>query len=358
MASFRSKLAYFRYNVGVGVHSHRQGPDPASSSSNSRPPAGGPSSSPWRGPRVFALTLGAAAIVIGAFGLFRLGRQFPGASSNPALLVPFLLPVLALALEAGALVALSAAQLGLLLRAVTQPWTLRMRMTLPLLALLALVVGLAELIPRGTEHPGAFANELVQTARSACEPGGKVPIPLLGLSVRCDAPSSIAGSMPGVRSVQVAMRELTFSDDLRRVEITGLDLTAARALRVHLHAGTARIAGLAPWSRSPLLSPLGRFAILAALGAVLWLAAGLFWRPALPEPGPATNSQKPWRRLLGGLLLTVPGAVVATAFISLDQDRASPVAYLSAALLGTVALWLLGLLGRRLPQIFGSFRGF
>ena len=306
---------------------------------------------------MFALTLSTAAIVIGAFGLFRLGRQFPGATSNPALLVPFLLPVLGLALEAGALVALSAAQLGLLLRAVTQPWPLRMRRTLPLLALLALVVGMAELIPRGTEHPGAFANELVQTARRACEPGGRVPIPLLGLSVRCGPPSSITGSVPGVRSVELALRELTFSDDLRRVEIVGLDVTAARALRVHLHAGTARIAGLAPWSRSPLLSPLGRFAILSALGAVLWLAAGLLWRPQ-PRLGSATHPRKPWRRLLGGLLLTVPGAVVATVFISLDQDRAAPVAYLSAALLGTVALWLLGLLGRRLPQIFGSFRAF
>jgi hypothetical protein len=330
--------------------------------SSAPPPASAasaPSSAPaWRGARAFGLTLVGAALVVGAFGLVRLGRQFPGAAQSPALLVPFLLPVLALALEAGALVALSTVQLGVLLRRAPPLAALRARATLPLLALLTLVVGVAELIPRGTEHPGAFANELVQTARSSCKSDRSVPVPLLGLSVLCVAPVRIVGPMPGVRSVQVAMRELTFSDDLRRVEIAGLDLVAARALRVHLQAGTARIAGLAPWSRSPLLSPLARFAILAALGAALWLAASLLWRPLGSEPGQATGRGRWWRRLAGGLLLASPGAVVAAGFISLDQDRAAPLAYASAALLGVATLWLLGLLARRVPQIFSSFRAF
>ncbi len=154
------------------------------------------------------------------------------------------------------------------------------------------------------------------------------------------------------------MGELTFSDDLRRVEIAELELTAARSLHVHLKAGTARITGIAPWSRSPLLSPLGRFATLSALGAALWLAASLLWRPLRPELEPPPSPGRLWRRLLGGLLLTLPGALVAAAFISLDQDRAAPFAYASAPLLGVVALWLLGLLGQRAPQIFSSFRAF
>ena len=369
MGSFRSKLAYFRYNRGVAVtppprspSPSRRGPDPASggpvggSGSSGSPGSSGPAR--WKGLWAFTLTLAAAALVVAAFGLIRLGRQFPGAASSPALLVPFLLPVLALSLEAGALVALSAVQLGVLLRVATPVAARRARATLPLLALLALVVAVAELIPRGTEHPGAFANELVQSARSSCDKSGSVPIPLLGLSVRCGAPSRIVGPMPGVRSVEVAMGELTFSDDLRRVEIAELELTAARSLRVHLKAGTARITGIAPWSRSPLLSPLGRFATLSALGAALWLAASLLWRPLRPELEPPPSSRGPWRRLLGGLLLTLPGALVAVAFISLDQDRAAPFAYASAALLGVVALWLLGLLGQRAPQIFSSFRAF
>jgi len=306
--------------------------------------------------RAFVLTLSAATLVVAAFGLIRLGRQFPSAASSPALLVPFLLPVLALALEAGALVALSAVQLGLLLRDVAPTPSRRAFATLPLLALFSLVIGVAELIPRGTEHPGAFANELVQTARGSCDQSGTVPIPLLGLSVRCGAPSRIVGAMPGVRSVQVAMGELTFSDDLRQVEIAGLELTAARSLRVHLQAGTARITGMAPWSRSPELSLLGRFAILSALGAALWLAANSLWRPfGLAAP---STWGKPWRRLLGGLLLALPGAVVAAAFITLDQDRAAPFAYTSAAFFGIVALWLLGSLARRAPRIFGYFRDF
>ena len=167
--------------------------------------------------------------------------------------------------------------------------------------------------------------------------------------------------MPGVAAVQVAMRELTFSDDLRRVEIAGLELTAKRALRVHLAAGTARIAGLAPWSRSPRLSLLARFAILALLGGALWLAAILLWRPPAPassEPATTSRPSRAWRTWLVGLLLALPGAVVAASFISLDQDRAEPVAYGSAALFGVASLWLLGLLARRAPQIFSSFRAF
>jgi hypothetical protein len=263
--------------------------------------------------------------------------------------------VLALSLEAGALVALSTVQLGLLLRTAPAAAARRASVTVPLLALMALVIGLAELIPRGTEHPGAFANELVQTARRSCDKRGSVPIPLLGLNVRCGAPSRIVGAMPGVRAVEVAMGELTFSDDLRRVEIAELELTAARSLRVHLKAGTARITGIAPWSRSPLLSPLGRFGTLSALGVALWLAASLLWRPLRPERGAPASG---WWRVLGGLLLTLPGSLVAAGFISLDQDRAAPLAYTFAALLGIVALWLVGLLARRAPQIFSSFRAF
>ena len=316
-------------------------------------------------------------MIVALLGIIRLGRQFPAAAASPALLVPFLLPVLALSLEAGALVALSTAQLRQLLRAVpvgsgppATPRLTQVRATLPLLGMLALVLGAAQLIPRGTEHPGAFANELVQTARASCGAADAkvaVPVPLLGLSVSCGEPRRIQGPMPGVRSVQVAMSELTFSEDLRRVDIVGLELTAARALRVHLRAGRARIAGLAPWSRSPRLSPLGRFAILATLGAVLWLAAAFGFRsvtrvdeamrPGDPLPSERDPPRQRWRSLLAMLLLMVPGAVVAAGFISLDQERAAPPAYAIAALLGLVGLGLVRLLSGRVPRIFSSFRG-
>jgi len=307
----------------------------------------------------FGLALPAAAACVAVLGLIRLGRQFPAAASSPALLVPFLLPVLALALEAGAFIALSTTQLSELSRPLSPPpgALVRARATLPLFVLFLLVVGVAELIPRGTEHPGAFANELVQTARDSCGGSGsaKVPIPLLGLSVTCAEPRRIEGPMPGVRAVEVAMLELTFGDDLRRVEIRGLELTASRALRVHLRAGTARIAGLAPWSRSPRLGPLARFAILAALGAALWVAAGLGFRPRSPDDAAPLVPGRFWRRPLLRVVFALPGALLSASFISLDQDRAAPVAYLWAALLGVLAIGLLGLLARRLSRIFSSF---
>jgi hypothetical protein len=332
----------------------------------------------FRGSATFALTLAAAAAVVGLVGLVRLGRQFPAAASSPALLIPFLLPVLALALEAGALVAISAALLRTVARSSLPVSAARARATLPLLGLLGLVLAVAELIPRGTEHPGAFANALVQSAQASCGgiTTGSVPVPLLGLSVSCREPRRIEGPMPGVGSVQVAMRELRFSDDLRRVDIVGLDLTAARKLRVHLTAGTARVAGLAPWSRSPRLTPGGRLAILAALGLSLWLAVSLGWRapaPLAPSPagdgelaGEPANASDPaerkpgtrWMRLLAVLLFAVPGALMAACFISLDQERAAPLTYGSAAMLGLVGVAGLRLLDRRVPRIFSSFSSF
>lgn len=303
--------------------------------------------------RDFGLFLPPAAAAVAAFGLFRLGRQFPAAAESPTLLVPFLLPVLALALEAGALVALSAAQLRAVVFS-TATLAERARATLPLLGALALVLAGAELVPRGTEHPGAFANELVATARSSCEGNAKVPVPLLGLSVSCAEPRRIEGPMPGVRAVQVAMTELVFSDDLRRVDIVGLDLTAARALRVHLVAGRARISGLAPWSRSPRLTPLARFAMLAGLGALLWQTTNLAWR-ASPSGAPSSGR---WQRWVASLLFAVPGAALAAGFITLDQERAAPAAYASVAVLGLLALGLVRLLVRSAPRIFSSFSDF
>lgn len=323
--------------------------------------------------RHFGLFLPLAALAVAAFGLFRLGRQFPAAAASPTLLVPFLLPVLALALEAGALAALSAAHLRDRLRS-TASLGQQTRRSLPLLAGFGLVLLVAELIPRGTEHPGSFANELVATARASCEGDGKVPVPLLGLSVSCKE-QRIEGPMPGVRQVQVAMRELTFSDDLRGVDIVGLDLTAARALRVHLVAGRAHIVGLAPWSRSPRLTPLSRLALLAALGAALWLGASLAFRPERtqsktksqfgseltppPREGAAAERRgRWWLDALLSLLFAAPGAAIAVAVISFDQERAAPLAYASAALAGLLALGLLRLLERAAPRIFRSFSDF
>lgn len=308
----------------------------------------------------FGLTLPLALAVVAAFGLVRLGRQFPGAAASPGLLVPFLLPVLALALEAGAFVALSVAQLGALAAMPARVWSSGQRLlrTLPLALLLTLALGTAELIPRGTEHPGEFANQLVETARGSCTNSTTpVPIPLLGLSVRCAEPQRIEGPMPGVRGADVAMSQLHFADDLRRVEIVGLDLTAARALKVRLRAGTARIAGLAPWSRSPRLGALARLGVLAALGLSLWLAVNLGFRLPLAPAVEAPTSGRAGRVLLRGLL-AFPGAVLAAGFIVLDQDRAEPAAYAWALAGAVLALGMLTLGLRRLPQILNSFSGF
>ena len=99
----------------------------------------------------------------------------------------------------------------------------------------------------------------------------------------------------------------------------------------------------------------------------LWLAA-LGIRPFDAAPSPALSGSTPrahegrlrraWRRLLFDSLFAAPGAAVAVGFIGLDQERASPLAYAGAALLGVVVLGSLRVLWGRLPRISSSFRGF
>lgn len=306
----------------------------------------------------FGLTLALASLVVALVGFGRLARQFPGASATPGLLAPFLPPVVALSLEAGALVALSLSQLASLSQVATLPAASRARSTSSLVVLLAIVTGAAQLIPRGTEHPGAFANQLVQSARDSCRPGTVVAVPLLGLNATCETAPGFEGPMPGARGVHVAMRDLAFSDDLRRMTVSELDLTTSQRPRLHLVVGSARVAGLAPWSRSPRLTPLQRCLTLTLLGVVLWLGGALWWRPRRGPSEASLARAAGLERGLAVLLLAAPSASVAAAFIALDQQRAAPAAYAAAAALALAGVWLLGLIGRRLPRIFRSFVAF
>lgn len=308
-----------------------------------------------------AWALPVAVAAVASVGLLRLGRQFPAAAASPALLGPFILPVLGLALEAGALVALSWAHLRTLIGLEDLASSARIRATLPLLASFVLVLGAAELVPRGTERPGAFANELLETARTSCSGAKPVLVPLLGLQVNCLDAGRFEGFVPGVRAVHVAMQQLRFSDDLRRVEIAGLQLSAERSLRVQLRAGSARVVGLAPWSRSPRFSAGLRVAILGALGFGLWLPACFVfsrrWLSSL-QAGSLTSQPRPWAiDLFGNLLLVAPGVVIALGFVLLDQERALPAAYAGVSAFGLATLGLVGLVARRAPRIFASFRG-
>jgi hypothetical protein len=222
-------------------------------------------------------------------------------------------------------------------------------------ALLLVVLGVAEALPRGTERPGAFANELVQSARQSCSAGSSVPVPLLGLTIRCDQGFRIEGPMPGVPRVQVAMKSLQFSDDLRRVHIEELDLTARRWLSVRLRAKSAHVAGLSPWTRSPRLSPLVRCAMLGGIALVLGLALGVLWRWASPD---ADARWPRWQRALQVVLSGLPGLAAAVVVISLDQEQAAPESYLWALGAALASAGLLAVLRWRAPKIFSSFSSF
>jgi hypothetical protein len=299
-----------------------------------------------------------AALGVGLFGVLRLARQFPAASSSPNLLVPFLLPVLALALEAGALTALSASLLSSFRVVPSHSLAARARVLLPALLLLGAVLGVAHALPRGTERPGAFANELVDSARQSCGASGSVPVPLLGLTVRCDRDLRIEGPMPGVPSVNLVMQTMVFSDDLRRVQITGFDLTARRALTVRLKASDAHITGLAPWARSVRLAPLVRCAILLGLGLGLATLAALCWRPARPRSAGPLQPEKPWLRWARFAVGGLPGLSVAMVVIALDQEQSSALGYGAALAAGAAVLFALLVARGRLDKMFSSFSSF
>jgi hypothetical protein len=290
--------------------------------------------------------------------VLRLARQFPAASSSPNLLVPFLLPVLALALEAGALTALSATLLTSFRAVPSHPLAARARVLLAALLLLGAVLGVAHALPRGTERPGAFANELVDSARQSCGDRGSVPVPLLGLTVRCDRDLRIEGPMPGVPSVNLVMQTLVFSDDLRRVQITGFDLTARRALTVRLKASNAHITGLSPWARSARLSPFVRYAILLGVGLGLATLAALCWRPAKPLSAVPLQPEKPWLRRARFAVGGLPGLAAAIVVIALDQEQASALAYGAALAAGAVVLLALLFARARGTKMFSSFSAF
>jgi hypothetical protein len=273
-------------------------------------------------------------------------------------LVPFFLPTLALALEAGALVALSVSTLRALHALPLRAFAARARRALTLLVLLAGVVALAQLLPRGTDRPGALANDLVQRARASCvEPGTRVTVPLLGLEVRCDDPPSIEGPMPGVGSVRVAMRQLSFSEDLRGARMQGLALDAKRSLSVHLRAEQARVTGLPLWTRSPRLSSLQRLGLLCAVGAALAFAAVLFWAPQRKAPlDPA--GVRPWAGRAAVVVAALPGVLAAALIIALDQEGAAALSYSGPAFAAALALGALSLLLSRGPKLFSSFIAF
>lgn len=302
--------------------------------------------------RDFALGLPLAAGAVAAFGVGRLTHQFPAAAASPGLLMPFLSPVLALSLEAGALIALSVALLTAVTRSArTTSRIARARATLWLFAACAAVLALAELVPRGTERPGAFANQLIQSARGSCGAGGKVPVPLLGLNVSCAPPPRIEGPMPGAPKLQLAMSELTFSDDLRQVEISGLEASLASSLRVRLRATQARVVGLAPWTRSPRLSAPGRWAVLTALAFALWASAVLLVPLQSAQPVSDANPSPRRGRPLAYLLFAAPGAAAAATIIALDQAQAMPTTYAAAGLAGVAVLALVGRLALRARQL-------
>jgi hypothetical protein len=317
----------------------------------------------------YVSVLVAAALAVGLIGVLRLGRQFPAAAESPGLLIPFLMPVLSLALEAGALVALSAATLSSLEPELTSKQLgERAKAVWPLLGLMLASLAIAELLPRGTDRPGALANDLIDRARAGCTSATTlVPVPLLGLNVRCSEPPRVEGPMPGAAAIQLGMKQLRFSEDLRSVDIIDLELSAKRALALKLRVGSARIVGLSPWTRSARVSRLGRFAIVGAVGSALLLAAIGLWRPATSAadapgaeaPGSVdrrrTNpASRRWRRALRLLLLVSPGAAAAVVLVALDQGQAALPRYVLSALAGVAVLLGLQLLGRRAPGLLGS----
>jgi hypothetical protein len=288
----------------------------------------------------------AGTVLLGAlYGAGELLRQFPAAARAPLLLVPFARPVVALSFEVAALVALSVALGGgVSVRASRAGLAAAATLLIAVAAALALAMSL----PRANERPGRVASDLLSSARSSCNTGARVSVPLIGLEIDCSAePPLIRGAMPGTPGVKVSMRELEFADDLRQLRAEQLSLEAESTLKLKLSASSATIRGMSAISRPPSLSPVQRFALLLATAGALLLGCALV-EPAASASSRSRPSAAPRRsRSRAAVLLVleaVPGCVCGYALVALDRAALPGTFYallVPLALAGVVACRLL-----------------
>jgi len=224
-------------------------------------------------------------------------------------------------------------------------------------------------------HPGGVSpTRLVQSGpQQAATRVAGVPIPLARFLRRSAAapPSRIVGPHARAwRSVEGSRwAELTFfptilaaGRDRRSSSLRPGRASPARPLEGRYgRASPALLRGLAhPCCRRSGASRIavGPLAPRAGARGQAYFGAHFAPRPraAAPSSGQASG-RRPARAVL---LLTVPGALVAAAFISLDQDRAAPLGLRKRRRFwGSSRLWLLGLprpAGRRKSSVL--FRAF
>ncbi|MFO0677856.1 MAG: hypothetical protein U0169_15065 [Polyangiaceae bacterium] len=164
------------------------------------------------------------------------------------------------------------------------------RLVAPALVFGALLGAIAFVWGSDARGPGRIVDELVATARSACEgtrTRTSTSVPLAPIAWLCEpgAPPYIAGAPPSgfarPGGIVFAARGLDVSDDLRRLELDDATLAfrmpeGARAsmgtsLGVHVRHFTLR--GMAPWARASVLPPWARAVLVGSSAAFAALVA-------------------------------------------------------------------------------------
>lgn len=259
---------------------------------------------------------------------------------------PFLVGLLALAVEIGALVGWSLGFVEAALRSVERGEA-RARMALgesprrrlarlwPALIALSLATAVGSLAwGRDARAPGRVARALVEEARVACEAATRprvVDVPLVRASWLCrpGRPPVLLGEGTG-GSLDFLAGSFHVADDLSAVTLKDAQVLLATQTPTRLRLGEARVIHLVPFSAPSSIPPLSRASamVLAALASALLATASalrsesphraIAWAVAIAGPAATLVALRACERaeIADARLVVVPLAAVASALLA------------------------------------------
>ncbi len=185
------------------------------------------------------------------------------------------------------------------------------------------------------ESPGVLARRLVEAGESSCRDahGGRVDVPLVGVSWLCFATPRVSGRILGVRSeAWFSATALRPDDDLGSVDLDDVHVAGklgSAGPPVSLHASRVRIHGLSRFGRPRSFSGhiRGFLVVSSALAAAL-LAAWFVVRDAIGAP------------ILAAAVAGASAASMLGALHALDAHGASASAYGWVPAIGTGAVFV------------------
>lgn len=185
------------------------------------------------------------------------------------------------------------------------------------------------------ESPGVLARRLVETGKSSCRDvnGGRVDVPLVGVSWLCFATPRVSGRIPGVRSeAWFSATALRPDEDLGKVDLEDVHVAGKLGNAgppVSLQASHVRIRGLSRWGHPRSFSGhLRGFLVVSSALAAALLAAWFVVRDALGAP------------IIAAAVAGASAASMLAVLHALDAQAASVPAYGCVPAIGAGAIFV------------------